>query len=391
MTRPQDPPANAPDVPRETGRPMAPPIHWSAMYEFESADALADAVQNPSTAYSYGRYDNPTVIAFETEIAQLEGADRAVAFASGMAAITSTILALVPASGRVVRQEELYGGTSEFFEKWSDRIADDLVTIPALATDRFIEAITPGTSAVFLETPVNPTLGVVEIEPIAAAARAVGAVTLVDNTFATPVGQRPLRHGADVSLHSGTKFLGGHHDIVAGVVATSHNLARRIWDARRILGGILSPADAFLMHRGLRTLTVRYEAGARSALTLARKLRARPGVGRVHHPGLEDHGTHERARTQMESFGALLSFEAGPDRAAAARFLDALTLIHRVATLGGVETTVMIPADTSHASLTPEQRSAMGVADGLIRLSVGVEPVDDLWDDLMRGLEAAKG
>jgi cystathionine beta-lyase/cystathionine gamma-synthase len=258
--------------------------------------------------------------------------------------------------------------------------------VEASAPDRFEEELrSHGADLVYLESPVNPTLEIADIARIAGAARAAGAITLVDNTFATPLGQQPLAVGADVSLHSATKFLGGHHDIVAGALATSDALGERLWHARRVLGGILSPDDAFLLHRGMRTLRVRFEAQSRSAAELARRLTSDPRVRRVAYPGLS---SNPLARTQMRSFGAMLAFELADDRSAE-RFLDALRVVRRAASLGGVESLAILPAFTSHAGLPAEERRRMGIADSLVRLSVGIEPLESLIEDLERGFAAA--
>ncbi|MFN8177047.1 MAG: aminotransferase class I/II-fold pyridoxal phosphate-dependent enzyme [bacterium] len=369
-------------------RPIVPPIWRGTLYEFDTSRRLADAIQDHRRGYSYGRYDNPTVVEVEGEVAELEGAERGLAFASGMAAISTAVLALLPARGRVVRQRELYGTTSELFREYVPRIAREVVEVEASAPDRFEEELrSRGGDLVYLESPVNPTLEIADIARIASAARAAGAITLVDNTFATPLGQQPLALGADVSLHSATKFLGGHHDIVAGALATSEALGERLWHARRVLGGILSPDDAFLLHRGMRTLRLRFEAQSRSAAELAARLAADPRVRRVAYPGLASHPSHALAAARMKSFGAMLAFELADDRSAE-RFLDALRVVRRAASLGGVESLAILPAFTSHAGLPEDERRRMGITESLVRMSVGIEPLEALIEDLDRGFRA---
>jgi cystathionine gamma-synthase len=372
------------DFPRE--RPLAPPIWRGTVFEFDSARELSDTIVGARKGYAYGRYDNPTVVELERAVAALEGAERGLAFASGMAAIATALLALVPPGGRVVRQRELYGGTSALFREVVEDWAGEVATADAREPDRIEEEIRRGADVVYLETPVNPTLDIVDLPRLAAAARDAGALVVVDNTFATPLGQRPLALGAHVAVHSATKLLAGHHDVVAGVLATSDASADRIESRRRLLGGVLSPADAWLVLRGVKTLRVRVRDAEASATELARRLLADPRVRGVRYPGLPDDPGHELAARQMDGFGTLLAFEAGADLADAERLLDALRTIRRAGTLGGVDSTVLLPATTSHASISAEERRRMGVPDTLVRLSVGNEPVEELWTDLDRAL-----
>jgi cystathionine gamma-synthase len=371
--------------------PIVPPIHRGTVYQFETSRELVAAIQDHRQGFSYGRYDNPTVVAFEREVARLEGAERGVAFSSGMAAITTALLACLPEGGRVVRQHELYGTTSELFREFIPRFADEVTTVPGADPGAFEREIRAGCDVVYLETPTNPTLDVVDLPRLARAARDVGAITLTDNTFATPLGQRPCELGIDVSIHSATKYLGGHHDVIAGVLATSDELGERIWNARRILGGILSPADAFLLIRGLKTLRLRLAQATGTAASLARRLADDPRVARIRYPGLPDHPSHEVAARQMKSFGAMIALDLDADLAGAERFLDALTTIRRAGSLGGNESVAMIPAGVSHAHVPPAERIAMGITDSLIRLSVGTEPEEELVADLERGFAALDG
>jgi cystathionine beta-lyase/cystathionine gamma-synthase len=368
--------------------PIVPPIYRGTVYAFDTSDELVAAIGDHHENFSYGRYDNPTVMEFEKAIAYLEGAERGVAFASGMAAITTALVACLPAGGRVVRQHEVYGTTAEFFREIIPRFADEVVTVPGADPDALEQAIREGCDVVYLETPINPTLEIVDLERMSKAARDVGAISLVDNTFSTPLGQRPRDLGIDVSLHSATKYLGGHHDVIAGVLATSDELGERIWNARRILGGILSPGDAFLLLRGLKTLRLRLEHATATAASLANRLARDARVARVGYPGLESHPSHRIAASQMRSFGAMIAIDLNADRGGAERFLNALTVIRRAASLGGNESVAMMPAEVSHAHVPPDERLAMGVTDSLIRLSVGTEPEEDLVADLERGFAA---
>lgn len=371
--------------------PIAPPIYRGTVFEFGTSKELTSTIGDHTKGFSYGRYDNPTVMELEAAVAALEGAPRGLAFASGMAAISTAVLALLPPGGRIVRQRELYGGTFQFFTRYAPRVAAEISEVPAADTAALEAAIARGADLVYLETPINPTLELVDLARVAAAAREHGAVTLVDNTFSTPLGQRPLDLGIDVSIHSATKYIGGHHDVVAGVLATSEALAETIWHGRTILGGVLSPSDAFLLLRGLRTLPLRWERSCDTAARLARSLADDERVARVAYPGLPGHPGHDLAKTQMRSFGAMLAFELRTDQAGTERFVDALRVVKRAGSLGGIESLVLLPAGTSHVSLSPEERAAMGVTDSLVRLSVGTESLEDLRADLERGFAAIAG
>jgi len=374
-------------------RPVNPPIVASSTFRFADTAALERSLRGELPMYS--RWDNPTVQAVEARLAEVIGAERALAFGSGMAAISSALLCALAERPRLLCQAQVYGGT---FELATELLPAWGVAVETFDTDGWAEVLAraaadegPPVGAVFCETPTNPALRVVDLGGLAAAARALGALLIVDNTFATPVNQRPLALGADVVVHSASKGLGGHHDLLAGVVAGSAGFVGRLWRYRKLLGGVLDPFPAYLLHRGLQTLEVRVARQNATALALATWLEARPGVGRVHYPGLASCPQRELAARQMTAGGSVLAFEVAGGEAAARALVDALEVIGLAASLGGAESLACMPSNTSHVGLSPEERERSGLPASLVRLSVGLEPVDALTDDLARGLAAAAG
>jgi methionine-gamma-lyase len=373
----------------QTGARVAP-IHRASAFAFPTVEEMAETFAGRRGRYIYTRYENPTLEAAEQRIAALEGAEGAVLFASGMAALTAAFLSVGAAGEHVVAQEELYGGTTRLLAGLLPRLGLEVTFAPAsqiAALDRFLA---PNTRAVHLETPTNPTLRVVDVAEVARRGREAGVAVIVDNTFATPVNQRPLALGATMSIHSATKFLGGHGDLLAGVVAAGGAALERIREVRKETGAILDVEAGWLLDRSLKTLAIRVEAQNRNAAAMAGHLAGRPEVAAVHYPGLPDHPGHAIARRQMTGgFGGLVAFEMKGGAAAAARFVEALELIPLLPTLGGVETSVLVPAVSSHSMIPEEARRRAGVTGGLIRLSAGIEDAADLLADLDRGLSAA--
>jgi cystathionine beta-lyase/cystathionine gamma-synthase len=366
----------------------AAPIDLSSTYPVpdpEAATASYDAMASggePVGNAVYARLHNPTVARAERAVAELEGADACVAFASGMAALTAALLAASTQGGHVVALRPLYGGTDHLL---------DAKLLPIDVTfarpDELSAALRPETSLVLFETPGNPTLDLIDIE---AMVRVAGSVpVLVDSTFATPILQRPLEHGATMVLHSATKFLGGHGDVVAGMIATNDAWARRLRQVRILTGGILHPLAAFLLLRGLPTLALRVERAQDNARELAWRLAAHRSVSGVRYPGLSDADPHGLIGRQMAGPGAVLAFEVRGGIAAANVFMRALTLITPAVSLGSTDTLIQHPAGLTHRLVNPSVRASEGITDGLLRLSVGVESVDAIWADLERGLDAA--
>jgi cystathionine gamma-lyase len=340
--------------------------------------------------FEYSRTRNPTRDALEGCLAALEGGRFGLAFASGLAA-TDAVLHLLSAGDHVVASDDVYGGTFRIFDKVHRRHGVTFDAVDMTDPAKVERALRPETKLVWIESPTNPLLKLADLAAIAKVARARGARTVVDNTFATPFFQRPLSLGIDAVVHSTTKYLNGHSDVVGGAIVTSDpDLHARLAFLQNAVGGVPSPMDSFLVLRGLKTLAVRMERHAANALAVARFLEARPEVERVAYPGLPSHPQHALARRQMSGFGGMVTFVLRGGLPAAKAFLRALRIFACAESLGGVESLIEHPAIMTHASVPPETRAALGISDGLIRVSVGIEHADDLLDDLRRGLEAAQ-
>jgi cystathionine gamma-lyase len=339
--------------------------------------------------YEYSRSQNPTRMAYERCIADLENGIQGYAFASGMSA-TATILDLLPSGAHVVAMDDLYGGTYRLFEqvrRGSAGLAFSFVDLADLAA--LEAAIRPETKLIWIETPTNPLLKLVDLEAVAGIARKRGILTAADNTFASPYVQRPVDHGIDMVMHSATKSLTGHSDVVNGVAVVGQDraLAERMAFLHNAVGAIAGPFDSFLALRGLKTLALRMERHCENAATIAEWLARHPAVERVYYPGLKTHPQHELAARQMNGFGGMVTAVLAGGLAKAKRFLERCEIFALAESLGGVESLIEHPAIMTHASLPPEQRDRLGISDGLVRLSVGVEDVDDLIADLERALK----
>lgn len=368
------------------GKPVIPPVHLSATYRFKNSDELIDVVQNRS-GYLYSRWDNPSVMEFESAMAAMEGYDKALGFGSGMAAITTAITANINAGDRVIATRELYGGTYEFLDEILPKLGVETVLINCWKHQQLMKEIEKGVSILYLETPTNPLLRVVDIKPLAETARKKGAVVMLDATFASPINQRSAELGVDIVIHSATKYLGGHHDITAGILCCNDRHFDNLWTYRKIMGGIMDPMSAFLALRGIQTLELRIQRQNESAMRIAEFLDHHPGIETVYYPGLPSHPDHEIARRQMLGFGGMLSFEIKGDFDDTKRFMDALNLIKIATSLGGVTSLANQPITNTHAALSPENRAKAGISESLVRLSVGVEPVEVLIGDLKRALQ----
>jgi methionine-gamma-lyase len=367
----------------------AAPIDLSSTYpapDPESATVSYDVMAEggePVGSAIYARLYNPTVARAEHAVAELEGAEACVAFASGMAAMTAALLAASLRGRHVIATRPLYGGTDHLLETGLLPI-----DVSFVAPDEIHRAMRPDTSLIILETPANPTLDLIDIRAVMRAA--VGIPVLVDSTFATPVLQRPLAHGATMVLHSATKFLGGHGDVVAGMIATDDSWARRLRQVRILTGGILHPLAAFLLLRGLPTLPMRIERAQANAGEIVRRLAEHRMVSRVHYPGHAHSDPAGLVGRQMSGPGSLLAFEVHGGAPAANALMRALTLITPAVSLGSTDSLIQHPAGLTHRLVDPAVRAAEGITDGLLRLSVGVESVDAIWQDLSRGLDAAE-
>lgn len=365
------------------------PVVYSAAYEYPDVDAWLDVAHGRTPGHIYSRDSNPTVHAFEEKIRQLEEADAATSFATGMAAVSCVLFGLLSPGDRVVSVKDSYGGTNRIFLDFLPRFGIGVELCDTTDHEQIEAAVSRGCSVLYLETPTNPTLKVVDIARLAAAGHAVGATVVVDNTFATPVNQSPLALGADIVLHSATKYLGGHADVLGGVVCGPADLVQKIHHYRQIVGSSLDPMVAYLLIRSVKTLALRIGRQNESALRIARWLEEQPVVSVVSYPGLPSHPGHEIAVRQMRGYGGMLSFGLEGGFEAVKRVLPRLKLAHRAANLGAVETVAGPPATTSHVECTPEERAAMGIPEGLIRYSVGIEDTDDLIADLEQALAVA--
>ena len=360
-------------------RPVTPPIVLSSTFAFDDAEAMALSTARRDTPL-YTRWSNPTVEALEARVAALEGADFCLGVASGMAAITACLLASCQPARVLLVQNEVYGGTHELAGSLLAALGIEVRRAPLDDLVEATRALPPG-AGVHVEVPTNPLIRVVDLPALRAAAP-VGTTISVDATFATPLNLRALEHGADLVAHSATKYLAGHHDVVAGVVAGRAELGDVVWRLRKLLGPTLDPAAAYRVWRGLETLELRVTRQNETALELARRLAEHPAVTRVHHPGLPDHPDHALAARLLEGAGGVLSFEVAGGAPAAARVSDGLRRWTQAPSLGGVQSLVSWPAGVSHVGLSAEERAVSGVADGLLRLAVGIEAVDELWEDL---------
>jgi cystathionine gamma-synthase len=365
------------------------PIVYSAAFGYPDVDGWLDAALGRAEGHIYSRNTNPTVEAFEQKVRILEGAEAATSFATGMAAVSNTLFALVSPGDRVVSVKDTYGGTNLLFTDFLPRWGVEVELCDTSDFEQIEGAMARGCRLAYLESPTNPTLKVMDIARLSGAAHRAGAIVVADNTFATPINQKPLELGADLVLHSATKSLGGHGDALGGVLCGSAELVGTVFHYREITGASLDPMAAFLLVRSLKTLAIRVERQNRNAMTIARWLATQPQVDTVNYPGLETHVHHDVAARQMRGYGGMLSFSLHGGLDAVKRVLPRLRLAHRAANLGAVETIAGTPATTSHVECNPEERAAMGIPEGLIRYSVGIEDAGDLIADLEQALGAA--
>jgi len=374
------------DLSKKNG-PLSTPIYQTSTFEVTDMD---EQVRATPTDHFYTRYGNPTHTVAENAIAELEGADAALLFASGMSAISTTILALTKAGDHIVAQRDIYGGATKFFTQWLPKFGVEVTLVDTTDYEQHARAIRPNTKILHLESPTNPTLRVVDLKRVAALAKEHGVTTLVDSTFATPINCRPVEFGIDLVMHSGTKYFGGHADLICGIIAGRRDLIETIHSTRTTLGCNMDPHAAWLLLRGIKTLAVRVQRQNENALKVAQFLQSHPKVRSVSYPFLEDHPQRALAMQQMRGGGGVLSFEVEGTGEDACRFAEALELFTLAPSLGGVESLVTIPVITSHAMIRAEERQKMGVTEQMVRLSLGIESAEDLIADLERGLSAVK-
>lgn len=363
------------------------PIYQSSTFRFRDAEHGARISAEQAPTHLYTRWGNPTARAVELSLASLENAEAALLFSSGMAAGSTAVLSMVKSGDHIVAGSGLYAGMVELFERVLPRFGVETTFVDPVDPEQFRAALRENTRLIYVETPANPTLVLTDLHAVADVARERNVFTIADNTWASPVNQRPLELGIDAVVHSATKYLGGHTDVIAGAVAGSRRWIERVWPFLKVLGGCPSPHDAYLLLRGIKTLPVRVREQNATALELARFLERHDAVLRVHHPGLESHPQHELARRQMLGFGGMLAFELKGGMEAGRNLLERLRLTIHAVSLGGIETLAVHPASTTHGPLTPEERRRAGIGEGLIRVSVGLESARDLIADFHQALD----
>ncbi|RME09017.1 MAG: cystathionine gamma-synthase [Ardenticatenia bacterium] len=364
--------------PEPTTGAVMPPIFQTSTY--------AQRAPGEHKGYEYSRTDNPTRHKLEANLASLDGARYGLAFASGMAAIT-TIMMLLREGDHVVAMDDLYGGTVRLFEQVLRQFGLDFTYVDMTNPDNLDGALQPNTRIVWVETPTNPLLKIVDLAAVTAKAHAAGALVVCDNTFLSPYFQRPLEFGVDMVLYSTTKYLNGHSDVVGGAIVTNHeDLFQRLKFLQNAVGAVPGPMDCWLTLRGIKTLHVRMDRHQANAMRIAEWLEAHPKVRRVYYPGLPSHPQHELAARQQRGFGGMVTALLDTDLEGTRRFLSAVRLFTLAESLGGVESLIEHPAIMTHASLPPERRAALGIGDSLVRLSIGIEHVDDLIADLEQAL-----
>jgi cystathionine gamma-synthase len=364
------------------------PVALSVSFGYQTVEEWLEVALGKKPGHIYGRNTNPTVAAFEDKVRDLEGAEAATSFASGMAAISNTLFTLLSPGDRVVSIKDTYGGTNKLFIEFLPRFQIEVALCDTTDHAAIEATVARGCKVLYLETPTNPTIKVTDIARLAAAAHRQGALVVVDNTFATPINQRPLELGADLVVHSATKFLGGHADALGGVACGSRDLVSRIYHFREINGACLEPMSAYLLLRGMKTLHLRVRQQNETAMRIAEFLASHPRVAKVFYPGLTSHENHEIARRQMSGFGGVLSFALHGGFDTVKTFLPRLRYANLAANLGAVETVAGPPATTSHVESSPEERAASGIPEALIRYSVGIEDAEDLIADLGQALMA---
>jgi methionine-gamma-lyase len=366
---------------------VSPPIWQTTTFSAESAEHFYEIATATRPPEFYTRYGNPNHEQVEATVAALEGGEAALVTSSGMGAIFAAVLSHLNAGDHLVAQVNHYAGATTLFRDVLPRWGIEVTCVDQTSNDEFEAALRENTKVIYVETPTNPLMQITDLRAVARLGKERGVVTMADNTFATPILQRPLELGIDVVLHSATKYIGGHHDATAGVVVSSRERVERIWRLALVSGAVLSPFDAWLLLRGLRTLGLRVEQHNRNALALARFLEAHPRVERVYYPGLASHPQHELARTQMSGFTGMLSVDVRGGYGAAEGLIASLKMAKRAASLGGFETLVVHPAAMWSLQLSPEQRRETGIMDSLVRISVGLEDERDLIADFAQALE----
>ncbi len=357
---------------------VVPPIYESVTFDY---------VKGPiGDRYHYTRWRNPTVEAVERKVAALERTESALAFSSGMAAITTCLVSLLQRGDHLIAQRDLYGATFEFVSRKLPTFGIEVDLVAHEDLPRIEDRFKENTKVVYIESPSNPLIRIADFEEISAKAHEHGALVLMDSTFGTPINQQPHLRGIDVVLHSASKYLNGHSDVVAGVAAMSESFQKQFWEGRKIFGGVIDPIQSYLLLRGLKTLAARMRMHNENGAAIAEFLSGHPKVVKVHYPGLADHPDHHLAKRLMKGFGGMMSFEVKGGKEDAEKVLENLRVVRPATSLGGVESLASMPVNSSHLFLKPDERRQAGIHDNLIRLSVGIEGVEDLKEDLDQAL-----
>lgn len=363
-------------------------LYLTSSFVFANAAQAAARFAGEEPGNVYSRFTNPTVTMLQERLAALEGAESCIATASGMAAIMTTVMALLKAGDHIVSARGIFGASQQMFGNILPRFSIDTTFVASADPAAFLAALQPNTRLLFIETPSNPLTEVFDIAALAAVGREAGVLLVVDNCFCSPALQQPLALGADLVIHSATKYLDGQGRVLGGAVCGRQSLIDEVLKCLRTTGATLSPFNAWVILKGLETLGIRMQAQSANALELARRLETHPAIGRVYYPGLPSHPQHALALRQQKTGGAIIAFEVRGGRAAAWRVVDQCRLLSITANLGDTKTTITHPASTTHGRITPEARAAAGIGEGLLRVAVGLEAVDDIETDLRRGLDA---
>ncbi|MFQ5979343.1 MAG: trans-sulfuration enzyme family protein [Candidatus Heimdallarchaeota archaeon] len=361
--------------------PLVMPIYETSVFRFSNTQKLIDVISEKKDGYVYTRFNNPTIRTVERKLAALEGTDDAVLFSSGMAAITTSVLTLITTGGHIISTRDIYGGTIAFLTNILPKYGIEVSFVETTDLEEIKAAIQQNTKLIFVETPTNPTLKVADLQAIAALVKGKNIPVIVDSTFATPYNSRPVQLGADIVVHSATKYLGGHHDLTAGVVCGTARFIHELKTMRKSLGGTADPIAAWLLLRGLKTLGLRMKQHNANGMHLANFLANHPRVKHVYYPGLATHPQHALARAQMTGFGGVISFEIEGTAETAKRFAENLRLCQLAPSLGGVETLVSQPTTSSHYFVSSEERSKAAITDQLVRVALGIEDSEDIITD----------
>ncbi|MFT5441896.1 MAG: cystathionine gamma-synthase [Myxococcota bacterium] len=378
---------HAGELRQQEANAITTPIYQTSTFWFENSQDVIDYQEGRSDREEYGRYGNPTWRAVERKLSALEGGEESILFASGMCAATTTFMALLPVGSHLIVTSDCYRRTRQFIDQFLARMGVEISIIAPGSTEAFAEAIKPNTELFFTESPTNPYLRVVDVPAVVEVANKNGVKVIIDSTFATPVNHRPLQDGAHLVLHSATKYLSGHNDLLAGTVTGSADLISVVRKALGVLGGIIDSHGAWLLLRGLKTLAIRMQSHNTNGQAVAEYLEAHPKIKKVWYPGLKSHPDHDVATAQMSGFGGVVTFEIDTDLQGAIRFVDATRIPYQAPSLGGVESLIELPVTMSFWDYPAEERAKLGITDSLCRFACGIEDKDDLIADLKQALE----